>query len=202
MLSFAEQGAFAAETLVWRDGFDGWKPWSIAGAELKGESKPEKAKAAIDKDNILRNELAKASYASLRLRLCALIIDSVVIQLIFTMLTPLHAYFGVVSNVPPQTTVQELTPTMHFIFGLTFFYTVFFVKNFSGTLGKIALRLAVVRQDGQAMTWGCALLRTLVSFVSFLPFGIGYLLAAFDVEKRTVHDFIANTRVLKIETVN
>jgi uncharacterized RDD family membrane protein YckC len=37
---------------------------------------------------------------------------------------------------------------------------------------------------------------------SLLSFGIGCLLAVFDSEKRTMHDFIANTRVLKVETVN
>jgi uncharacterized RDD family membrane protein YckC len=200
MLSFAEQGAFAAETLVWRDGFENWKPWSTAEPELKDEFKGKKIDVVEDK-KALPSDLAKASYASLGLRFCAFTLDLIIMQFIFILLTPLHGYFGVISPTP-QTTPQEFTPSVFFFLGIMLFYGSFFVKQFSGTPGKIALRLAVVRSNGEPMTWNCAFLRSVAVIFSLLSFGIGCLLAVFDSEKRTMHDFIANTKVLKVETVN
>jgi uncharacterized RDD family membrane protein YckC len=201
MLSFAEQGAFAAETLVWRDGFESWKPWSVAEPELKNEFKGKKVDI-IEEKQAMPSDLAKASYASLGLRFCAFAMDLIIMQFIFIMLTPLQNYFGIASPTNPQATAQEFTPSAFFFLGVMFFYAAFFVKNFSGTPGKIALKLAVVRSNGEAMTWGCAFLRAAAVIFSLLSFGIGCLLAVFDAEKRTMHDFIANTRVLKVETAN
>jgi uncharacterized RDD family membrane protein YckC len=202
MVSFAEQGAFAAETLVWRAGYENWMPWSFAEPELKNEFQAETIKQVIEEKIVPNISIAQAKYASFGSRLCAFAIDSVVIQLLFVMLSPLHAHFGVISEITPQTTMQELMPTMFFVFLMIFCYDSFFVKNFSGTPGKIALRLAVVRHNGKAMTWNCAFLRAFIGFFSTSLFGAGCLLAAFDIEKRALHDFIADTRVLRIGTVN
>jgi uncharacterized RDD family membrane protein YckC len=199
MLAFAEQGAFVPETLVWRDGFEGWKPWSIAGMEIKTDFQVETIKQVIEEKILPHIAAAKASYAGFWVRLCAFAIDSAILQLIFLLLTPLHVHFGVISEVTPQTTATELAPTLLFAFWLMFFYDAIFVKNFSGTLGKIALGLAVVRQNGESMTWNCAFSRAFVGFFSSSLFGIGCLLAAFDTEKRALHDFIVDTRVLKLQ---
>jgi uncharacterized RDD family membrane protein YckC len=199
MLVFAEQGAFAPETLVWRDGFESWMPWSTAGQELETEFKTETVKQIIEEKILPNIVIEKAKYAGFWLRLCAFAIDSAILQLIFVLLMPIHSHFGVISEVTPQTTMAELAPTLFFAFCLISLYDAFFVKNFSGTLGKIALGLAVVRHDGKAMTWSCAFLRAFVGFFSSSLFGIGCLLAAFDIEKRALHDFMANTRVLKLQ---
>ncbi len=209
MLGFAEQGAFATETLVWRDGFDGWKPWSAVEPELKGELQAETIKQVIEEKVLPNITVNKACYAGFWVRLCAYVIDFVLLQLIFTLLTPIHSHLATISQeeiiklLEQQITLTELTfkfmPLVLFSFGIIFIYNSFFVKNFSGTPGKIALGLAVVRQNGKPMTWSCAFLRSFASFFSSLFFGVGYLLAAFDIEKRALHDFMANTRVLKLQ---
>jgi uncharacterized RDD family membrane protein YckC len=199
MLLFAEQGAFAPETLVWRDGFDGWRPWGAAEPELKTEFQTETVKQVIE-DEILPNaDAGKAEHAGFLIRLCAFSIDAVILQLLFVLLTPIHASFGIISEVTPQTTMAELMPTLLFVFCLIFFYNSFFVKNFSGTLGKIVFGLAVVRHNGKPMTWNCAFLRSFIGFFSSSLFGAGCLIAAFDIEKRALHDFMADTRVLKLQ---
>jgi len=199
MLLFAEQGAFVPETLVWRDGFDGWRPWSVAEPELKTEFQTETIKQVVEEEILPKLEAGKAEYAGFLIRLCAFSIDAVVLQLIFVLLTPIHATLGVISEVTPQTTVAELMPTMLFAFCLIFLYNSFFVKNFSGTLGKIVFGLAVVRHSGKPMTWSCACLRAFLAFFSSSFFGAGCLIAAFDIEKRALHDFMVDTRVLKLQ---
>ncbi len=196
MLLFADQGAFIPETLVWRDGFESWKPWGTVEPELKTEFQTETIKQVIEEKILPNITISKASYAGFGVRLCAFFIDLIVLQLIFALLTPIHSQLIVIPEVTQQTTLEDLMPAMSFIFCLMFFYNSFFLKNFSGTLGKIILGLAVVRHDGKAITWSCAFLR---SFLSSSFFGIGCLLAAFDIEKRALHDFMADTRVLKLQ---
>jgi uncharacterized RDD family membrane protein YckC len=199
MLLFAEQGAFLPETLVWRDGLENWRPWNIIGQELKTEFQAETIKQVIEERILPNITVSKANYASLGLRFCAFIIDFVLLQLLFILLTPIHAYLGILSEGTPQTTQADLMPTFLFVFMLMFFYAAFFTKNFSGTPGKIALGLAIVRHNGKPMTWSCAFLRSFVAFFSYSFFGAGCLLAAFDIEKRALHDYIADTRVLKLQ---
>jgi len=195
MLGFAEQGAFAPETLVWRDGFEGWKPWAVIEPDVKGEFQVEAIKQVIEEKILPNLVVSKANYAGFWVRLCALAIDWVVIQLIFVLLTPIHSFLDVPS-INPQTSLSELMPAMLFISGIILFYNSLMVKNYSGTLGKIALGLVVIRHDGKPMTWSCAFSR---SFLSIFFFGISHLLAAFDLEKRALHDVVADTRVLKLQ---
>ncbi|MCL2281993.1 MAG: RDD family protein [Fibromonadales bacterium] len=195
MLGFAEQGAFVPETLVWRDGYEGWKLWSTVEPEVKCEFQVETIKQVIEEKVLPSLAADKANYASFWMRLCALALDYVVIQLIFILLTPFHAHLGIVAPQATQT-LAELMPTTIFMLSIIFCYNSIFVKNYSGTLGKMALGIVVVRHDGKPMTWSCAFLR---SFLSIFFFGVSHLLAIFDMEKRALHDVVANTRVLKLQ---
>ncbi|MDR2581847.1 MAG: RDD family protein [Fibromonadaceae bacterium] len=200
MLVFADQGAFAPETLVWKSGFNDWIPWSTVETALKAEFQVETIKDILEEKVLPKQQSErKVNYAGFWVRLCAFAIDSIILQFIFVLLTPLHAHFGVISEITPQTTLAELMPTLFFAFSLIFFYDSFFVKNYSGTPGKIALGLAVVCSNGEAITWNRAFLRAFVGFFSSSLFGAGCLLAAFDIEKRALHDFMADTRVLKLQ---
>jgi len=201
MLVFAEQGAFAPETLVWKSGFSDWVAWSTVEAALKAEFQVETIKDILEEKILpkVTETEKKINYAGFWVRLFAFSIDSIILQLIFILLTPLHSHFGVISEITPQTTIAELMPTLLFAFSLMFFYDSYFVKNYSGTPGKIALGLAVVCSNGEAITWNRAFLRAFVGFFSSSLFGAGCLLAAFDTEKRALHDFMANTRVLKLQ---
>jgi uncharacterized RDD family membrane protein YckC len=199
MVLFAEQGAFVPETLVWRDGFDGWRPYGVAEPELKTEFQAETIKKVIEEEILPNITVSKAEYAGFWVRLCAFAIDTVIVQLVFVLLTPIHSVLGIISEITPQTSMTDIMPAILFFSGLVFFYNSFFVKNFSGTPGKIVLGLAVVRHNGKPMTWSCAFLRSFLSFFSSSFFGAGFLIAAFDVEKRALHDFMADTRVLKLQ---
>jgi len=199
MVLFAEQGAFVPETLVWRDGFDGWRPYGVAEPELKTEFQAETIKKVIEEEILPNITVSKAEYAGFWVRLCAFAIDAVIVQLVFVLLTPIHSALGIISEITPQTNMTDFMPAILFFSGLVFFYNSFFVKNFSGTLGKIAFGLAVVRSNGKPMTWSCAFLRSFLSFFSSSFFGAGCLIAAFDIEKRALHDFMADTRVLKLQ---
>lgn len=75
-------------------------------------------------------------------------------------------------------------------------YQTIFVARFGGTVGKLICRIRVIRVDGQRLSFRHALARAAATYVSLLPCGIGLIMAAFDSEKRTLHDRICGTRVI------
>jgi uncharacterized RDD family membrane protein YckC len=76
-------------------------------------------------------------------------------------------------------------------------YTVYFVHRYEATPGKMLLGLRVVRADGARLALGRNFGRFWGEQITGLTFLVGYVMAAFDEEKRALHDFIANTRVVR-----
>jgi uncharacterized RDD family membrane protein YckC len=75
-------------------------------------------------------------------------------------------------------------------------YEVFFIGKYGATLGKMACKIKVVTADGGRVSYLRAFGRYFAKVVSALPCLIGYFMAAFDDEKRALHDRICNTRVI------
>ena len=66
------------------------------------------------------------------------------------------------------------------------------------TIGKWATGLRICRADGRDVGMGRAFLRHFVGYpVSFFIFGIGFLMAAFTPGNRALHDWIADTVVVR-----
>jgi len=76
-------------------------------------------------------------------------------------------------------------------------YTTFFIGRFRATLGKMACRLQVVTPEGGRVSYARALGRFFSEMISSMILAIGYIMAAFDDEKRTLHDRICSTRVVR-----
>lgn len=85
------------------------------------------------------------------------------------------------------------------------------VARYGGTLGKLALGLRVVNTDGRRITWKKAICRHFAVYLSLLAFVVtlpdtlmlyslpclaGLIMAAFDSQKRALHDRICGTRVV------
>ena len=77
-------------------------------------------------------------------------------------------------------------------------YAVFFNGRFGATPGKMALKLKIVRPDGEPITYGRAFGRYFAEMLSGLIFSIGYMMAGWDEEKRAPHDRVADTRVIHV----
>lgn len=79
----------------------------------------------------------------------------------------------------------------------------FFIGKYGATPGKMACRLQVVASDGSKMGYSRAFARysaeilSQMTVVLFFTLGFGYLIAAWDEEKRTLHDRICDTRVIR-----
>jgi len=68
------------------------------------------------------------------------------------------------------------------------------------TFGKQAVGVRIVRADGAPMSFGRATGRHFlkVAVTPMVPLAIGYILAAFTQGKRALHDFMADTLVIKV----
>jgi uncharacterized RDD family membrane protein YckC len=76
-------------------------------------------------------------------------------------------------------------------------YTTWFLGRFGATLGKMACKIVVVTPDGGSISYTRALGRHFAEWISGIILCIGYIMAAFDDEKRTLHDRICDTRVVR-----
>jgi len=68
-------------------------------------------------------------------------------------------------------------------------------KN-QGTVGKLILKIKVVDQQGEAITFGKATLRHLGRILSMLTFLIGFIIIFFTKKQQCLHDLIAKTLVI------
>jgi len=75
-------------------------------------------------------------------------------------------------------------------------YETVMIGKYGATLGKMACKIKVVTADGGRVSYLRALGRYFSKFLSGILCAIGYIIAAFDDEKRALHDRICNTRVI------
>jgi uncharacterized RDD family membrane protein YckC len=76
-------------------------------------------------------------------------------------------------------------------------YTTFFIGKFQATPGKMACGIIVIESEGGRVSYSRACGRYFGEIVSGITLGIGYLMVAFDDERRALHDRICKTRVIK-----
>lgn len=79
------------------------------------------------------------------------------------------------------------------------YYSLFDSSSWQATLGKRALRLKVVDLDGNRISFARASGRFFAKYLSALTFCIGYMMAGWTKRKRSFHDMIAKTYVIKTE---
>ena len=77
-------------------------------------------------------------------------------------------------------------------------YEAYFVSTRGATPGKMALGLKIVQADGSPVPVGLAVGRYFAQWISAFIFMIGFIMAGFDAEKRSLHDRICNTRVIHV----
>ncbi len=218
------RGTIRADTLVWHDGLENWIPWSQAeGGDMPAASdegvcvecgqafpadqllaygpsrvcagcKPiffQKMREGVSPEGSLR-------YAGFWIRAGALIIDSMILFFIGMLIGMLDTSGSQPVHGNPWGWLSPMTGLVIFLqAALACAYSTWFVGRFGATPGKMACGLRIVFPDGRRVGYGRALGRHFAEWLSGYTMGIGYIMAAFDNEKRTLHDRICNTRVVR-----
>ena len=136
-------------------------------------------------------------YASFGVRFGAYFLDGVILYVVNTAISLLGGLsFAQTVGASPNAELGRTMVLLVIQLGVNASYEVFMIGKFGATLGKMACKIRVVTADGGRVSYARALGRYFGKLLSALPCLIGYIMAAFDDEKRALHDRICNTRVI------
>lgn len=138
-------------------------------------------------------------YGGFWIRFCAKFVDGLMMTVVnlalnFSVLgSPLHKATHPATH-PAQMAMTFAMMGFEMLLGIAFI--TFFLGKFGATPGKMLFGLKVVRPDGAPLTYGRAFGRYWAEMLSGFTLYIGYLMVAWDPEKRGLHDRVADTRVV------
>jgi uncharacterized RDD family membrane protein YckC len=145
-------------------------------------------------------------YAGFWIRFVAFIIDAIILGVVgFIINLPLQMALGLSASRIPTGDVATALPMMLGTLGLSLAvnlalqaaYQIYFLSTRGATIGKMALGLKVIRADGGPLSVGLATGRFFAFLLdAYFTLTIGFIIAGFDSEKRSLHDRICNTRVI------
>lgn len=145
----------------------------------------------------------EGSPAGFWIRGAALVVDSLVLQSAFLPFQLLIYYptllAGGIGRGPDPTRLLAVNAGYLMVaFVVSAGYVVWMHGKYGQTLGKVATGVKVVQVSGEPIGYGRALGRWLALFLSTITLGIGYLIAGLRSDKRSLHDLVAGTRVMKV----
>lgn len=217
-------GTVRAETLIWREGLADWLPYQVlhqgngsglplypcascqrglpllalvplAGVWVCAWCKPL-ALQRLQEGVWLRGAVR---YGGFWIRVAARVIDSTICGVAGFALSMFAVPFIVLFNNPGAIlAAQGALFVLQTI--LYMWYEGWFLSRKGATPGKMAVSLRVTRPDGGPITFWRGAGRYMAHYLDSMVLGIGYLMAAFDDEKRALHDHVCDTRVVVSQT--
>ena len=164
------------------------------------------------------NQLEGLELAGFNRRFFALLIDLFVLIIILYLIGTILDYFGIINfgfsiginsdkttnNIPAihNNTQLNMPEYLKILFKLSipvlyFGLITFFTNGY--TVGKRILRIRIVATNHEHLTLWHSIERSLGYYASSLEFGFGFLQYFIDYNRRTVHDRIAETIVIKVK---
>ena len=224
MRRLQQSGRVGPGTLVWRQGMAQWQPWAqvqlaMTSAATDGEKisdtetccqcgqvcpqgdvlifgdKPVCAPCKpfflerIREGVIVPAGTAENAFAGFWIRGAALAMDLLIVGLLLYVLR--FASWGQ-RGVPLGDAGEAWMGVLIWMVYVTLTTTLL-----SATPGKLVLGLRIITADGRPMTFGLSMARVLSWMLSVMALGFGFLLAVFDIQKRTLHDGMCDTRVVR-----
>ena len=137
---------------------------------------------------------SQVAYGGFWIRLVAYIIDAILISLVFGVVTSI---FGV--RYMDMDDMSQIDPTVNLLsLAVAWLYFALMESSERGaTVGKMAMGLRVVTNDGKRLSFMNATGRYFAKILSAMIFCIGFIMIAFTDRKRGLHDMIASTLVIK-----
>lgn len=219
-------GTLAASTLIWRDGLPDWQPISTALPAALGTAAPASApqiggiavpEAQKDlyvqqlREGVIPSAPGSMEYAGFWIRFGAKFIDGLIFGLGLVVLIGLIGvalHFSGLTVIPPDTADRNAPPPVGMIILMVIYYLAAFlgrpaynailVAKYESTPGKMACGLKVVNDNGSRVSTGKAWGRGFAELLSGMTCSIGYIIAGFDDQKRSLHDHVCSTRVIRV----
>ena len=134
-------------------------------------------------------------YGGFWIRFAARFIDGIILWVAQMVVSMLGGAVAAVLGEAASVMMRLLIPILQWAIAIS--YATFFVGRFAATPGKMACGLRVIVSDGSRVSYLRAFARYWADMLSMFTLFIGHIMAAFDREKRALHDHICNTRVIR-----
>lgn len=220
----AAEGTINDSTLVWHEGKEDWVPYGNADSEssspppgASGQVSCAECGQSFSLDDVIEYRglhvcgpckpvflqrvkeggalPSEVVYGGFWIRFAAKFIDGIITGLFTTVVMLPAGAFATSEDI--GVIIAVFLVYYAIALAIPLIYTTFLVGKYGATLGKMAAGLRVVRPDGEPLTYLRAFGRYFAEMVSAFTFMIGYIMAAFDDEKRALHDRISDTRVIR-----
>ncbi len=206
----AREKTIKEDTLVWQHGMPDWKSYAEVAPTLPPPdiSLPVTGTGTIEPvapvGLVGQPQRGSLSFAGFWPRVGAALIDFLIIYVLSIFLSKAFGAANIDLKPLLEGNLEQMVVLLKqlalFVFvdtGMRIAYYWYFLNKFEATPGKMALGLKVVRSDGSKLSQGQILGRFFAEIVSkYFTLGFGYLMVAFDSEKRAMHDQMCDTRVV------
>lgn len=218
------QGLLQPETLVWREGLEGWKPWRELMHEVVAAppppptppASPEAAAAGVAAaaaaptrsvfDAAPVVDTGYVVYAGFWKRVAASIIDSFILMMASWLVqVPLFMVMGLgmgslfEGSSGLSDGMGTLLVAIGYLISLAvplFYFAWMHSSSMQASIGKLAIGIKVVDGQGRRIGFWRGFARYFAYLLSALLFCIGFLMAAFTDRKRALHDILCDTLVV------
>jgi uncharacterized RDD family membrane protein YckC len=137
-------------------------------------------------------------YASFGIRFGAKFLDGIILRIVGTVVGfAVGAAFGAAGSADEGGVAIAVVVATAVEFIISMSYTIFFIGAYGATPGKMACKIRVVNPDGSKVSYAKATGRAFAEYLSAFTCMIGYIMAGFDSERRSLHDRICSTRVIR-----
>jgi uncharacterized RDD family membrane protein YckC len=139
----------------------------------------------------------QVGYGGFWIRFVAYLIDGVVLSIAGTIVGFILGFGIAVSRTGDAKTAEFLGYGVGILLGWLYFALMESSAR-GATLGKMAMGLRVVTNEGQRLSFANATGRYFAKFISAIILLIGFIMIGFTERKRGLHDMIASTLVIKV----
>lgn len=225
LANLAVGGEVTDSTLVWNESMAEWEPFSLHRAAVSPGIPPAlpagtplfcmncgRATAANElvpvggrrvcascKQVVLQQMREGAigvtshRFAGFWIRFGAVMIDTVVVGVVSGVFGAVMGLMGLADPTSATFLIVQLVSVLGAVL-----YEILMIAAYGATVGKKVLGLKVIRANGGDLGGGLSTGRYFAKFISGVILLIGYIMAAWDGEKRALHDRICDTRVIRV----
>lgn len=144
------------------------------------------------KFNMTENKPSPNQNVSLARRLGAILYD-------FLLLVTILVFASLITVIPFNINPEHPLFIVYqgYIFTISFLFYAWFWTHGGQTLGMKTWKFKIISVNGTNVNWVNAFIRFTFAIVSWLPFGLGYIWSMFDTKKRTWHDIVSKTQLIR-----
>ena len=124
-------------------------------------------------------------------RFGAILYDSfLVLAILIIMSIPLYSF-----DLQENESLKIIIQIYYYL--ITQYFFVWFWVNNQGTLGMKTWKIKIISDSKEPLSYKKAVIRFNVAILSFLFFGLGFLISMFRKDRKCLHDFISRTILVK-----